>query len=160
MTTESESGSCSSCSSGWRLPLLLAIVLVAMLLIQERSVRQAVLSPFAAPPAQPVDESPPEAANKVLLSINFGNGHLQHEITEWRDGMTVADMLQQEPRVSFQSNGAGESAFLSAINGVANQGAGGRHWTYSVNGKYADRSFAAYELRPNDHVLWTFAEQQ
>jgi hypothetical protein len=139
---------------------LLVIVLLAILLFQNRKIRQAVLSPFAAPPAQSIVESPQQAAKKVLLSINFGNGQMQHEITEWRDGMTVADVLQQEPRVSFQTHGAGESAFLSSINGIANQGAGGRNWTYSVNGKYADRSFAVYELRQNDHVLWTFAAQQ
>jgi hypothetical protein len=160
MTEQTESNSCSSCSSGWRLPLLLGIVLLAILLTQNRDVRQAFLKPFAAPPAHILPESPAEPAQQVLLSINFGNGQLQHETTKWRDGMTVADVLQQEPRISYETSGSGESGFLTALNGVANEGAKGRNWTYSVNGKYADRSFAVYELRPNDHVLWTFAAEQ
>jgi hypothetical protein len=43
---------------------------------------------------------------------------------------------------------------------VKNEGAGGRNWTYRVNDKHADRSFAVYELQPGDHVLWTFATPQ
>ena len=74
--------------------------------------------------------------------------------------MTVADLLNSEPRISLTSTGSGASAFLTSLDGVANEGAGGRNWTYSVNGKHADRSFAVYELQPGDHVLWTFAAQQ
>jgi hypothetical protein len=156
-TVPENSDSCSSCGLGWRLPLFLGIVLLAILLGQNRYLREAILKRQATPlQAEAINER----AEKVLLSINFGDGRLESTAVEWRDGMTVADVLQQEPRISLVTNGSGESAFLTALDGVANQGAGGRNWTYTVNGKFADRSFAVYELQPNDHVLWTFGPQK
>ena len=147
--------SCSNtCRSGWRLPLLLGIVLVALLLGSDDDIRQAVFKPLR---EQPIEDAGAPAANKVLLTVNFGNGQLVNETAAWREGMTVADALQGNRRIGFLTEGSGASAFLTSLNGVMNEGAGGRNWTYTVNGKFADRSFAVYELRPNDHVLWTFA---
>jgi len=56
--------------------------------------------------------------------------------------------------------GSGESAFLTTIDGIENQGDAGHNWTYSVNGKHADRSFEIYKLEPGDQVLWTFGPQK
>jgi hypothetical protein len=156
MSASEESGSCSTCSS-WRLPLLLGIVLAAILLASSDNIREAVFKPLR---EQPVVESAPQPANKVLLTVNFGNGQLTNETAEWREGMTVANALQNNRRLSFRTEGSGASAFLTTLNGIMNEGGGGRNWTYTVNGNYADRSFAVYELRPNDHVLWTFAVQK
>jgi hypothetical protein len=64
------------------------------------------------------------------------------------------------PNLAVQQKGSGATAFLVSIDGVANDDNAGRYWLYSVNGKIADRSFAIYKLEPNDHVLWTFGEQQ
>jgi hypothetical protein len=139
------------------LPLLLGIVLAAILISSNKRIRQAI---FTQPRQQPIAEGQAPAANKILLTVNSGNGQLVNESTEWREGMTVADALQDIRRISFLTEGSGESTFLTALNGVMNEGAGGRNWTYAVNGKYADRSFAVYELKPNDHVLWTFATQK
>ena len=156
MTTPSDDRqSCSAYGSAWRLPLLLAIVLAAILVSQHRGIREAVFKPASGPPA---DETAGEAGQRALLTINFGDGRpLQNESAPWREGMTVADLLQGEPRVSLAVQGSGASAFLTQLGGVANEGADGRNWVYSVNGKPADRSFAVYELQANDHVLWTFA---
>ena len=154
MSTPTDHGSCSAC--GWRLPLLLAIVLAAILLSQSRGIREAIFKPSTAPPPGEASDQP--SAQRVLLSINFGDGRpLQNESALWQEDMTVADLLNGEPRISVASQGSGKSAFLTELNGIANEGAGGRNWIYSVNGKPADRSFGAYELQPNDHVLWTFA---
>ena len=62
--------------------------------------------------------------------------------------MTVADLLSSAPEVPITQKGSDQAAFLTAINGVANEGAGGKNWTYEVNGEVADRSFAVYELQP------------
>lgn len=158
MTAPENSDSCSSCGLGWRLPVLFGIVLLAIVIGRNRSVREAIRKPQTTSPPQA--EAVNERAEKVLLSINYGDGRLQTVTVEWRDGMTVADVLEQEPWIRLVTNGSSQSAFLTALNGVANEGAGGRNWTYTVNGKYADRSFAVYELQPNDHVLWTFAAQK
>jgi hypothetical protein len=126
------------------------------LLASNGNIRQAI---FKAPRPQPVAEAAPKAS-RVFLTVNFGNGQLLNEKTQWREGMTVLDVLQDHRRIGFLTEGSGASAFLTSLNGVMNEGAGGRNWTYTVNGKYADRSFAVYELQPNDHVLWTFAAQK
>lgn len=146
----------------WRLPLLLAIVLAAILLSQQRGIREAIFKPAGAPP-EVADRAEAVAVvgPRVLLTINFGDGReLQNEVAPWREGMTVADLLQSEPRVSLATQGSGASAFLTQLGDLANEGAGGRNWVYSVNGKPADRSFAVYELQANDHVLWTFARSE
>jgi hypothetical protein len=136
---------------------LLAVVLVAILVFQNRRVRETVQPR----PQRPVEQTATPTTDTVSLTVNSGDGRpLQNTTAAWKEGMTVLDLLQQEPRVSFQAQGTGESAFLTELNGVANQGSGGRNWTYSVNGRLADKSFGVYKLRPNDHVLWTFAEAQ
>jgi hypothetical protein len=135
----------------------LAVVLAAILAFQHRGIREAVFQPTETPP---VDGAAAAAAQQVFLTINFGDGRpLQNQTAYWREGMTVLDLLQNEPSASFRSQGSGESAFLLELNGVANEGASRRNWIYSVNGKPADKSFGVYELSPNDHVLWTFAGQ-
>jgi hypothetical protein len=74
--------------------------------------------------------------------------------------MTVRGLLTSASLVGFGQTGRGQSAFLTEISGVKNEGAGGRNWMYSVNGLRGDRSFEAYELQPGDHVLWSFAPSQ
>jgi hypothetical protein len=157
MTTPETSDSCPACRSGWLLPLLLGIVLAAVLLSASTRIRQALFQPQRQQPVQEAGEAP---ATKVLLTVNFGNGQLINLTENWREGMTVTDLLQNNRSTSFLMEGSGASTFLTSLNGVMNEGRGGRNWTYTVNGKYADRSFAVYELRPNDHVLWTFAAQK
>jgi hypothetical protein len=157
MPAPEKSDSCSTCSAGWRLPLLLGIVLAAILLGSSDRIRQSVFKPLR---EEPTVEESVRSANKVLLTVNFGNGQLVNETADWHDGMTVADVLQDNRRIGFLTEGSGESALLTSLNGVMNEGASGRNWIYTVNGQYADRSFAVYELRPNDHVLWTFTVQK
>jgi hypothetical protein len=140
------------------LPLLLAIVLAAIVLVfgrhtpEPEAQRQQI--------AAENDSAAPNVQN-VQLTINFGDDRrpIERE-SRWREGMTVADLINTEPGTNVAIVGSGASAFLTSLDGVANEGANGRNWTYRVNGKHADRSFAVYELRPGDQVLWTFASQQ
>jgi hypothetical protein len=148
----------SACCSWWRLPLLLGLVLLAILLSQGDGIRQAVFKPGS---TASTDRGQAQPLQIVLLTINFGDGRpLLNESSDWHEAMTVGDLLNTEPRISFVTQGTGAAAFLTQLNGVTNEGTGGRNWVYSVNGKRADRSFAVYELRPNDHVLWTFAGRE
>jgi len=148
----------SACCSWWRLPLLLGLVLIAILLSQRDGIRQAEFQPDS---VAPIDRRDAQPAKTVLLTINFGDGRpLLNESSDWHKGMTVGELLNAEPKISFATQGTGAAAFLTELNGIANEGAGGRNWVYSVNGTRADRSFAVYELRPNDHVLWTFAGRE
>jgi hypothetical protein len=139
---------------------MLALVLVAILL--SRGMRETT--------SERGDEhspGPPAVATSegVSLVVDFGDGRSQqHESIAWREGMTVRDALaaaaDSTGGVEFAQRGSGESALLTRMAGVENEGAGGRNWTYSVNGQPGDRSFAIYPLRPGDRVLWTFAAEQ
>lgn len=98
---------------------------------------------------------------KVWLSVNYGNGaRTDFAAIEWHDGMTAADLTKAWPVIPIKQQGEGESAFITAIKNVENQGADSKNWTYRVNGEVADRSFAVFKLKPNDHVLWNFGPGQ
>jgi hypothetical protein len=143
------------------LPLLLALVLAAVLLARSRGPRET--------PHTEADRSatPSGAATgeTVTVAVDFGDGRRREfDAVSWRDGMTVRDVLtaavDSSGGVKFAQQGAGESAFLTEIDGVKNEGGGGSNWTFAVNGQFGDRSFAIYPLRAGDRVLWSFAEQQ
>jgi hypothetical protein len=137
---------------------MLALVLVVVVLNRHWSMRQQSV------PSPSPSEQVPAGANhghSVLLVVDFGDGRRQEfEPVPWRVGMTVLDLLREASRQNLRLTirGTGSATFLTEINGVENEGADGRNWTYTVNGQYADRSLAVYELRPGDHVLWTFAQ--
>jgi hypothetical protein len=152
------SSCCPSYRRWWRLPLLLGIVLATIVLLNGHPTREDASE--SVPPAS--EKSGGDAAReRVSLTIVYGDGRPQTiDRVDWQQGMTVLDVMQAAPDVGFLRQGAGESAFLTTINGLANEGAGGKNWMYSVNGERGDRSFAVYELRPGDRVLWTFAPQQ
>jgi hypothetical protein len=147
-----------ACGPWWRLPALLAIVLVAILLFKSCGVRENASvtdDPTVNTPATTM------AIESVVLIIQFNDGHQpQSDKVSWTRGMTVRELLNKVPRINIFQQGSGASAFLTEIDGVKNEGAGGRNWMYSVNGKQADRSFAIYELQPGDQVLWSFAPPQ
>ena len=154
------SPSCSACGPWWRLPLLLALVLAAILLSRSGALREMMTEPAQDRPASPGGV---ETSEQVSLEIDFGDGRRQqYEPIPWREGMTVYDVTRETPRddTRLATRGSGASAFLESLDGVANEGAGGRNWTYTVNGQRGDRSFAVFELRPGDQVLWSFAAQQ
>ena len=150
-------GTCSTGGSQWRLPVLLAVVLAAIVLYRLWSPAETPLAPTRDKPGAEAaeDTSPPD--ERVTLTVDFGNGK-QRELpaVRWLQGMTVADLLGQEPDLQVVQKGSGAGTFLVSINDIANEDAAGRNWTYEVNGQPADRSFAVYELQPGDRVLWTF----
>jgi hypothetical protein len=110
----------------------------------------------------PTTKSPDAATGQtVALAIQFGNDRERRfDEVPWREGMTVDDLLtlasRQADGISYVVQGRKAMALLTRIDDAANEGAGGRNWTYSVNDQRADRSFAVYELQPGDKVLWTF----
>ncbi len=146
-------GPASTTNSRWRLPVLLAVVLAAILawrgggLLQSENAKRN-------PPTPPTGNS---AGKQVLLTVDFGAGEKKELIAvPWREGMTVADLMGNASNISIVQRGSGQGGLLTSINDVSNQGADGKNWTFEVNGQEADRSFAVYELRPGDQVLWTF----
>jgi hypothetical protein len=138
----SDPNACPPCQTWWRLPLLLLLVLAAILFWHSNGLREAKRAAEDGPAGEVVN---PARRETVSFTIDFGNGS-RKEIVDvpWHDHMTVADALRGSKEISILEKGTGESAFLTTIDDVANEGAAGKNWTYEVNGKSADR------------VLWTF----
>ncbi len=101
-----------------------------------------------------------EPGNVVSLVVDYGDGVQKHFTQlEWREKMTVEDALNQaaaHPRgIRIETRGRADTAFLTAIDDVKNEGSG-RNWLYKVNGEKADRSIGIMPLSAGDAVLWEF----
>jgi hypothetical protein len=109
--------------------------------------------------------APRSAGKTVALTIDFGNGATREfAALPWRDGMTLADLMEVarhfRPSITYTQKGTGAQAFLTALEGVAQQANQGNFWFYQINGKRGIRSFGIQPLLPGDRVLWTFGPQE
>lgn len=119
---------------------------------------------FAGPARARDDKVPPPAPPATIrLVIDHGDGFEKHYTSvPWKQGMTVLDAMEfaraHKHATPFEFKGRAETAFLSRLDGVANQGAGRDklNWIYHVNGKLADKGFAVCELKAGDQVLWRY----
>jgi Domain of unknown function (DUF4430) len=148
---------------GWVFPALLAAVLLVSTVIAmssrspENSANPTETAAWG-PSAQPLGET-------VALEIDFGNGaKKEFAALPWRAGMTVADLMLQareyRPGIDFRQHGAGAGGLLTSIDGLRNQGAGGRNWRYDVDGRHGEVSFCVQQLQPGMRVLWEFAAEE
>ena len=149
----------------WLLPLLLACVMAGLIASRLRSDAAVQRSPGRQEDVIGWKPSAPVNGQSVSLVIDFGNGaERSFESLSWQSGLTVQGLLeaatQFRPGITFAFVGEGKSAFLTHIDGLVNDGAGGRHWQFWINEKRADRSFAVCELEAGDRVLWRFASAE
>lgn len=98
----------------------------------------------------------------VALVIDYEDGVEKHfRELPWKAGMTVLDVIQAAQRHSrgsqFVYRSEGETAFLTQIDDVKNEGSG-RNWIFSINGQLGKRSFAVTEVKSGDRVLWKFTQ--
>lgn len=101
------------------------------------------------------------AAPVVRLTIDYGDGVEKHFTRiPWREGMTVLDTLVEAKKhargIQFEHRGSGETAFVSQIDDLKNEG-NGRNWLYRVNDKPGTTSSGIYKLSRDDRVLWKFS---
>jgi hypothetical protein len=149
--------------------LLVAAVGVGALLAAFRANRDgAVADPHsttaaaAGAAADAWTPAPRPTGEVVSLTIDFGNGaRREFAALPYAQGMTLGDLMDQartfRPPVVFTQQGEGESAFLTSLEGVANEtGANGRYWLYSVDGRHGEVSFAVQSLAAGVAVLWEF----
>jgi len=101
------------------------------------------------------------------LHIVFGDGtEKQFSSLPWRSGLTVAQALdlaaERPPGLNYAHRGNGTGALLTRIDAQTNEGPGddSRNWIYRINGRLADKSYAAYVLQPGDVILWTFSKYE
>ena len=148
-------------SGGWVFPVLLAVVLLLVALLSQR-IRES--DPAGKQSDQALAWTPSPLANgeTVGLEIDFGNGAARRfAALPWRQEMTVDGLLhaarQFRPGITFSQQGEGETGFLTALEGLANEGAGGRNWKCEVDGEHGRVSFCLQKLTPGQQVLWKFA---
>lgn len=140
----------------WILPLLLVVVLGGVVVVRNRQLPETVSTPTT-------ERKTELMSNEVVeLEIDTGEDTLLRFEVLWEKGMTVRDAVAQVAKgdLTLVVQRDEEAAFLMELAGLANEGRGGRNWVFEVNGKWADRSFAVYELEPGDHVLWKFVESE
>jgi len=112
-------------------------------------------------------QSPATLADDAVKTVDLSIIYSAEKTTTygklpWKSGMTIADALslaeKRKPALTYTRRGSGETAFLTQIGGVKNQGAFGPNWTYRVNGKLGNVSYALQELKPGDKVEWKFGK--
>ncbi len=152
---------------GWTFPLLLVCLLLGMawLAVRGKSGDSGTRWPAAGPQAVAWTPSPPVQGASVELKIDFGNGvQKRFAALRWQPGMTVEQVLQEastfRPGISYQQQGQQAGGFLTALDGLSNEGAGGRNWKFEVDGQHAQMSFCLQPVPSGGHVLWKFATEE
>ena len=102
-------------------------------------------------------------AKTVQLVVDFGDGVEVHFTRiPWKSGAKVIDAVAAADTaphgVKFTRIGSGETAMVTKIGDVKNEGQGPnrRNWLYRINGKLAEEGIGAQPLAPGDVVLWKF----
>ncbi|MCC6492025.1 MAG: DUF4430 domain-containing protein [Pirellulales bacterium] len=147
----------------WAMPLVLFTALAIMTGLMLKFKPPAAIPPAGADRGAVVGWAPaPPDGPAVSLSIDFGNGaRRDFSRLPWNEGMTVGSLMeaaaQFRPGIRLERRGEGAMTLLTSIDGVANQGPGGRSWIYSVNGQAGEVSCAVQPLATGDRVLWVFS---
>ena len=96
--------------------------------------------------------------DKLRLKIVSGEEKQMFEIESSEKLKTVSDLLKHvaEANESFKykSRGSGRTFFITEINGQKNEGARGRNWIYTVNGKLGNKSAGLFEIKAGDEIEW------
>jgi len=152
-------------SGGWVFPVLLLLVLGVAVWIAQRESPNKAKSEAGSLVITAWTPSPQPEGETVGLMVDFGNGASKH-FTDlpWQSGMTLEKLMHIatdfRPGIAFSQQGSGELGFLVSLDGLENQGAGGRNWQYRVNGEHGQMSFCLQPLEPGDQVLWGFALEE
>ncbi len=115
----------------------------------------------SAPQAAGADTHPDQTA-RLVIRLTPDQGPIEIELPATSE-MTVLGLMkraQQDGTLEFEYRGSGETAFVTSIQGLANQGAGGNNWIYRVNGKLGDRSIGVARIAAGDEVTWEFGAYQ
>jgi hypothetical protein len=148
----------------WTLPLVLcavAALAATWLLLHEAATKQP--APGAAHATW--TPAPRPEGDTASLVIDFGNGALrQFQALPCPAGQTLGGLMQQarrfQPGLRYTQQGEGDMAFLTSLEGVANEGGRGRYWFYEVDGRRGDSSFQVQPLTPGAKVLWVYKKPE
>lgn len=96
----------------------------------------------------------------VVLEVDFGGKKTSKTIdvvcSPKSTVLSSLERAQNMKKLEFKFRGTGETAFVTSIDGVDNEGADGENWTYRVNDELGDRSAGILGVKPGDTILWSF----
>lgn len=96
--------------------------------------------------------------DKLRLKIVSGEEKQMFEIESSEKLKTVSDLLKHVAEANetfkYKSRGSGRTFFITEINGQKNEGARGRNWIYTVNGKLGNKSAGLFEIKAGDEIEW------
>ena len=96
--------------------------------------------------------------DKLRLKIVSGEEKQMFEIESSEKLKTVSDLLKYvadaDESFKYKSRGSGRTFFITEINGQKNEGARGRNWIYTVNGKLGNKSAGLFEIKAGDEIEW------
>ncbi len=150
----------------WVLLLVAAAVGALLATLRPERTGEVPLGGAATPGEAPAwTPAPRPEGETVSLTIDFGNGaRRQWDALPFLPKLTVGALMEEarkfQPPLVFTQQGEGELAFLTSLEGVANERGAGRYWMYSVDGDFGQVSFAVRELEAGDAVLWEFRQQE
>ncbi len=70
--------------------------------------------------------------------------------------LSVMDDLKKSKELAFVLDGSGETAFVTSIQHIKNQGQKGANWIYSVNGKNAPAGVGTMKVSDTDTITWCY----
>lgn len=100
----------------------------------------------------------------VSLAVKFGDAREEMLVEDipWRETMTVFDVMraakQKNSDFTFKHRGTGETLFVLEIADQANEGAGGKNWTFLVDDKLGQRSCGVVTVKAGQRVTWRFGK--
>ena len=107
-----------------------------------------------------VEPPPKRQIGTVDLTIDFGgageNVKVQIPCSEDSTVFEILRRAEMNGDIKLQSSGSGETAFVTSINGVGQQSAEGKYWTYRLNGELSKTGSGVTEVDPADDVIWRF----
>lgn len=106
----------------------------------------------AAPVADTTSASS-SSTGTITFVFKTPDGELRREIESVSSGSTIADVMAKIDDPKIDMIGSGDTAFVKSIGDLGTTD--GKGWSFSVDGKWADRGIGAYELTPPATIEWT-----
>lgn len=125
--------------------LLSALMLLSFLVSAPGKLGTAVLQ-----------EEPKTAGLKVKIGDevrDFGPVEITGKITVEK---LMRDLAERDEDFQFESQGKGETFFVTSVLGKTNEGRGGRNWVFRVNDQLAKRGAGTLEIGAGAVVTWEF----
>lgn len=94
----------------------------------------------------------------VTVVIDFGDKTVEREIEAVPAGTTVAQVMAEITDPPVEMTGSGAMTFVKSIGELGL--AGGKGWTFSVDGQRSNQGVGSYVLSPPARVEWTHSSQR